>query len=265
MKVFFNLNQGKNYNFQKPSKQTFRSNFRVYNVDNGRKMGTITSPFRKGVNWKEFADYGIKNFQDKEKVNIVQFASSDGSEAYTMIISLLENKCNYNVEKFFPILACDIDAEVIKAANSGLINLSQKNIELINKNINNFAEYFIPSDKNLNIVNDCILKAFPDDNIKTFKVANKLTKNVIFNQADMYDILFSLRDNSNTIILCRNVLGYFNDNIIRSTVHILSKKLKEGSLFVIGELETSNTLIESYLENKGFIKVMKDVYRKIAV
>ena len=265
MKVSFNY-----YNsFQPPycrkngSKLSFGSNCRSYITEKGKEMGTITYPFRQDLHWKRLAQFEIDNFKNKDKVNIIQFASSDGSEAYTQIISLLESQHAGNIDKFFPILAYDIDEEVTKAAKSGLINLKQKHVDLINKNSNRFSEYFQPSEKILTIENDLNIKASAQDYVKTYKVANKLTNKVIFNQADMYDILFKYRDNSNTILLCRNLLGYFDDKKIKSTLHIISEKLKKDSLFIIGGIDSDISLIELYLECKGFKEVMKHVYKKI--
>ncbi len=51
-------------------------------------MANITCTFRIDLDWADFAKLEIENFKHKDKVNIIQFASSDGSEAYTQIIVL---------------------------------------------------------------------------------------------------------------------------------------------------------------------------------
>ena len=67
-----------------------------------------------------------KHFKDNENVQLVQFGASDGSEAYTMIISLL--KKGEEAYKFFPIKAYDIDKDIFKASCSGLLNLNRNDI-----------------------------------------------------------------------------------------------------------------------------------------
>ena len=87
-------------------------------------------------------DFQIRHFLGKENVNIIQFASSDGSEGYTHIMALLENSKRKNVDKFFPIQAYDIDNFMVKKAKSGQIRLLQKDIEGLRNNFINPSVYF---------------------------------------------------------------------------------------------------------------------------
>ena len=63
--------------------------------------------------------------------------------------------------------------------------------------------------------------------------------------------------------MCRNVLGYYENDKIEKFVKIVSKKLNPGSLFIIGEHDTSNSFIDRYLKENKFMAVFKHVYQKL--
>ena len=98
---------------------------------------------------------------------------------------------------------------------------------------------------------------------RVYSVSEDLTKRVKFHQNDMFKILKNLKDNSNTILMCRNILGYFSNNEIYKFITLLSQKLKSNSLFVIGSFDSNNSNIEKYLKQNGFQSVFKNVYKKI--
>lgn len=236
----------------------FCSNTRVYRADDGNPIGTYTRLFRVDLDWERSTDFIVKHFKDKEKVQFIQFASSDGSEAYTQIISLLEK--NENVDKFFPIQAYDIDTEICNAAQSGLLNLNITDKSKFDEYGINFEKYFKKTDKELNIdadtLKDTEIQIKPS---KTYKVSNILTEKVNFHNADMFDILNNLEDNSNTILMCRNVLFFMSDREIDRFTTTAAYKLKKGSLFITGEHDQK---VEFALEIKGFVRVMPHVYVK---
>lgn len=242
----------------------FTSNGRTYDTGPNEGIGTITFMFRKDLDWDRFTKYAVQHFKDKEKVNFVQFACSDGSEAYSQIITLLENHPE-DAEKFFPIRAYDIDDVIIDAAQSGNVNLCPSDIIEMGDNI--FEKYFKKAKKEMIIDNDSMPYTIFGNHsmisLSTYEVSPELTKRVQFEKQDMYYKLYQLKDNSNTIVMCRNCLGYMNNKEIDFYTDLLSKRLKKDSLFVIGALDVNQTNIEGYLMRKGFIRVMTNVYQKI--
>lgn len=236
----------------------FGTTHRYYKTSDGKEIGTNTWLFRDDIDWAELSIYEKQHFKDKKKVNMVQFACSDSSEAYTQIISLIENNPSADDKKFFPIKAFDIDPEVIKAAKSKLLRTITYDNASLHMNTDNYDKYFKESDKKLDIKNDINFES-----AKTLKVADILTEKVIFKNADMYKILAKMEDNSNTILMCRNILGYFDENKIKNFIKLVSEKLKKGSLFLIGELDSRQTLTEKYLNENGFTRVMKHVFKKL--
>lgn len=256
MNITYNYYQYNNYPKSSPS---FGRSGRNYMTREGLDMSTVTCPFRNDVEWLKLADFEIENFKDKDRVNIIQFAAADGSEAYTQIMSLLECGDYRNTKKFFPIKAYDIDETIVETARSGLINLHPADKCEIADNCRDFYRYFSESSQKLHIPNNFC--DFLDENYTTYKVADKLTSKVIFNQGDMFKIIEAIKDNSNTIILARNMLAYFPEHRIKCTIDTLAERLKTGSLLITGALDRNN--VNYYIEQSGFKEVMKYVFKKI--
>ena len=236
----------------------FGTTGRYHKCPNGDEFGTNSWFFRDDMDWKRLARFEKQHFYNKNRVNIIQFASSDGSEAYTQIIALLENLPLKNAEKFFPIKAYDIDEEIVNAANSGKINTCLADRMNLQIHSDDYTKYFTETSEQLNIRDDIKLQ-----NSKTLKVSNILRNRVHFERADMYNILAGMNDNSDTILMCRNVLGYFENDRVEQFVKIVANKLKTGSLFIIGEHDTKNSFIDKYLKENNFMQVFKHIYQKL--
>lgn len=238
------------------SNPAFGTTTRVYKDSSGDEFKCNSWLFRQDVNWQKLTEYEAANFADKDRVNVVMFAASDGSEAYTKIISHFENN-REQAHKFLPITAYDIDAEILKAAKSGLINTCMVDRMLLQVNSKNYNNYFKETDKKLIIPQDSKLQS-----PKTFKVKGILTKNVRFLQGDMFQKIKEIQDNSNTVLMCRNILGYFLNDKIEEFIALASSVLKPKSLFVIGDHDSRFFDINSCMEHFNFQQIMKNVYRK---
>jgi chemotaxis methyl-accepting protein methylase len=86
--------------------------------------------------WKGFRRTIIDNFKNAPKVNVYDFASSDGSEAYSFILSLLDELGEEEAQKFFPIQAYDIDSKMVSIAQGGLIPCDYDDVKRFLENIN---------------------------------------------------------------------------------------------------------------------------------
>lgn len=232
----------------------FTSNNGYYRDENGNGIGTKTKMFRADLDWNRFTDFMVKHFNDKDKVQILQFASSDGSEAYTQIITLLENY--KNLDKFFPIEAYDIDKNMYEAANSGLLNMDDKDLTSFkNRNID-WGKYFkLKSDKGLEILNNTL------ENSKTYSASPVLIDKVNFHQGDMFEVMKNHKDDSNTVVLCRNILEYFTDREVDSFMSFAASNLKNGSLFVTGEIDEGR--VDEIIQRYGFVRVLPNIYMKV--
>jgi chemotaxis methyl-accepting protein methylase len=231
---------------------SFQSNSGYYRAESGNNIGTCTKLFRADLDWDRFSSFLVKHFKDKENVQFIQFASSDGSEAYTQIISLIENFKPKEVDKFFPIEAFDINERIYKMAKSGLINIFDYEKDSVSDKGKYINKYFKKTDKKCNIEGEVL------NNVKTYEVSKTLTDKVNFHNADMWKILKNHEDKSNTVILCRNVLDYFSDREVDYFTTLLACVLKKGSIFVTGEIDGKR--IDDALMSKGFLQIMPKVY-----
>lgn len=239
----------------------FKSTGRNYVAANGDEIGCNSWLFRDDLEWNKLAKYEAEHFKNRDKVNIVMFAAADGSEAYSKIISLYETFGEENrnkAEKFFPIMAYDIDNEILKAANSKLINTCLSDRLELQMKSENYENYFEETSQKLDIPNDITLQRQ-----KTLKAKDILNGNVKFSYGDMFEKIKELKDNSNTILMCRNILGYFTNDKIEQFVKFVSTALKTGSLFAVGDHDSKLFDIQKCIEKAGFQKVLKNVYCKI--
>ncbi len=243
------------------TKPSFGSNGRIYRIPSKQEecidslMETTSWMFRGDISWNGFLKYIKSHFKNTPKVNFLDFACSDGSEAYSTIILLKENLAN--ADKFLPIKAYDIDDEILRAAKSGLINtgiMDRMNIQMFTDVP---EKYLIESAKSLSIQKDQLLLK---RKIKTFEITDELKNSVIFKKGDMYKVLDNYKDKSNTILMCRNVLGHLSNEDIEKFVKLASKKLKQDSILIIGDHDSRNTPIGYILSQNNFTEVDHNIY-----
>lgn len=239
-------------NKQYPAPQTsFKSNRRIVKDKNGKIMyRTTTYFFRPGFDWSQFTNYLDSKYKQVPKVNIIDHICSNGPEAYSIVMKLL-TKIGQRAEKFFPIIAKDINKENIEMAqNSTPIGIDD--VEMFHANYhtnNNFFTYFTPvSPEN---TNDDIA-VVPNKNIR---------EKVKFSLGDIFQDIDSA-PSSNTVFLCRNFWPYLNEQQREQLVKKMSK-FDYTSLVVIGEFDTEHSNIEALLEKYKFIRTpVSYVYTK---
>lgn len=200
----------------------------------------VTEMFRDPSFWRLLRDAVLPNILlNHDKLSIWHAGSSSGEEVFSMAILLKEMGM---LEKA-KIFATDLDQDILAKARKGVFNA--KNMDLNEKNYIRFqgsgklTDYFEVKDN----------KAIFDPD---------LVKNVLYRAHDLVrDRAFSKFD----LILCRNVMIYFNQNLqnhVLTTLH--------GSLFKYGYLAigSKESLIWCDISNK-FIVVNNEekVYKKI--
>jgi len=238
----------------------FGTTTRFYKLPNGKEIGNYSWMFRDDIDWKAFARFQTQHFKDKNKVNVIQIGSSDGSEAYTYIISLLESGSK-DIEKFFPILGFDLDDKIVNSSLDGYIDLSEKDFKRFNKVGINYHKYFQKTEEPMKLLRN------PDfwslGNYDSYKVNFELKKRVNFMQGEMLNIAERIEDNSDTIVLCRNVMIYCNEYTNKRFIDIIGKNLKEGSILVLGKHDIDLPYVKIFLENANFSRVFNNIYRKL--
>ncbi len=234
-----------------PYQPQFKSSSSFYTTETGKEIGTFTWFFRNDLPWESFTKYQLEHFKNKENVNIIQFGASDGTEAYTYIISLIEHSPE-EAEKFFPIKSYDIKDTMVKIAKNGYIHIYPGDeIQMDSKGIG-WKKYFKrPEIEPRQYYTTALYSAKP-----------KLKNRVDFMQGDMFELLPKIQDNSNTIIMCRNCLGYFPEKI-EQFIQTAAQVLKKDSLFVIGLLEQDEAFLEDVFRKNNFQKVMQNVFKKL--
>ncbi len=200
----------------------------------------VTEMFRDPSFWRELRDKIIPNILlNHQKVSIWHAGCSSGEEVYSMAILLKE----MDILESSKIIATDIDEDILNKAKGGVY--AQKNMEINEKNYVRFRG------------NNELNKYFEVKNGLAY-MDKSLVKDVSFRKHDLVNgIVFSKFD----IVLCRNVMIYFNQTLQNDVL----KKLHE-SIFKYGYLAigTKESLIWCEIANK-FIVVNNEekIYKKI--
>jgi len=91
--------------------------------------------FRDCLDWKRFGKFIVDKYKDVPKVNVINYACSNGSEAYTFLMEMFCHNDFDTAMKFTPILAKDYDQKAIDYAQSGIIRIEkgEKGTVAVNK------------------------------------------------------------------------------------------------------------------------------------
>ena len=183
-------------------------------------------PYTKDSDYSGFARFLNERFSEG-KVNVYDFACSDGSEAYSIAISLIEEMGEEEAQRFFPIQAIDKDKQIVKKAASGTIECDTVDIENITKNTHGkFDKYFEVLEQN---GENYVLKVKePLKNAVNFKIGK------IENKLD--DV-----KGSNKVVLCRNMWPYLSKESMFKAILKLSN-LDNDSLVVIGNFDRDHEM-----------------------
>jgi chemotaxis methyl-accepting protein methylase len=223
-----------------------------------KNICTLTHIFRTDIDWENLMEVLKKDYKDEKKVNVYSLAGSDGSEGYTFAMAVMDRLPKNQQSKYFKIKVSDIDHEVIRAAQSGVINSSATDFELMKYNLKNPKAYFKPTKNTFTIANN---EETRFKNYSGYKPIPKLRNAVEFKQGDILDVMKKIDKSEMSVVMCRNVMPYLSQNYVQEIVKNADEKLKKGSLFIIGDFDYV-TGIENLLLNSNFEKVQHNVYRK---
>jgi len=199
----------------------------------------VTEMFRDPAFWRSVKSVITLALQNREKIRIWHAGCSSGEEVFSMLILLKEMDLLDKIE----IIASDIDKSILEKAKEGKI--SRKSMEI---NINNYFSY--NGDKGIN-------KYFKAE--KDYYCFDKSILSLVsFREIDLVKAVpFSKFD----IILCRNVLIYFNQVLQNEVLNLFSNCLFSGGYLAIGAKESI-----SWCEvSTKFVPVNQEekVYKKI--
>lgn len=200
----------------------------------------VTEMFRDPSFWRELRDQVIPNILlNHDKISIWHAGCSSGEEVFSMSILLKE----MGILDKAKIVATDIDKPVLERAQKGAFPI--KNMDLNEKNYIRFQGNFKLKDYYKESNGKALMNPALIDNVSFRK--HDLVKGIEFNKFDL--------------VLCRNVMIYFNQNL----QNLVLKKL-HASMFKYGYLSigSKESLIWCEIANK-FIVVNNEekIYKKI--
>ncbi len=200
----------------------------------------VTEMFRDPSFWREVRDKVIPNILlNNSHVSIWHAGCSSGEEVFSMTIMLRE----MGILERSKIIATDIDVDILARAKSGVVPI--KNMELNQKNYIRFQG------------THSLEKYYREENGKAI-MDKTLVENVSWREHNLVDCLpFSKFD----IVLCRNVMIYFNQQLQNSVLKIFHESLFKYGYLMIGSKES---LIWCEVANR-FIVVNNEekIYKKI--
>lgn len=240
---------------------SFRTCARIYNPSNIKRfehfgeevVRTSTNMFREDLDWDGLVKFITNHFLFKKKVNMYSMASSDGSEAYSLGISFLQKIPFEGLKKYMPIIASDIDPEIIKTARSGRINIADFELSFFDSSKLKLRNYFTKESKALEIADDK-LEINPIHSHRPIKTLKDCVK---FHIGDILGEISRINDDGNSVIMCRNVFPYLSEKYTDDVVAAAKNHLKNGSIFITGSFDERVNISEKLLNN-GFCQPLCD-------
>lgn len=196
---------------------------------------------REDINWKKLTEIMDSTFARKSSVNILNTACSDGSEPYTLAIVL--DKLSKFPEKYFPIKASDMSAKIIRQNNRRRIKMYINDF----KNLSSFTDNFESEEYFADLGGEdgeTILAP------RKIKIKESLAQKVTFCKNNLIDVINNIKDEGNTVLICRNVFPYLKLNFdLEGLIDTIGSKLKSGSLFITGKYD-NDANVQKYINLK---------------
>ena len=199
----------------------------------------VTEMFRDPFFFKEFKEKVVPVLKTYPSIRIWHAGCSTGEEVYSMAI-LLQEAGLYEKTKIY---ATDINTEVLKTAKNGCFSL-----EHMKKYTNNylqsggeqaFSDYYKVTDAGV-------------------KFHSFLTENVVFAQ---HNLVTDSSFNEFHVILCRNVLIYFNKDLQNKVHNLFYNSLGKFGVLCLGNKESIN--YTNYKKMYEEISSSQKIYKKI--
>ncbi|BDH61699.1 chemotaxis protein CheR [Ureibacillus massiliensis 4400831 = CIP 108448 = CCUG 49529] len=198
----------------------------------------VTEMFRDPSFWKEFRENVIPFLQTFPSIRIWHAGCATGEEVYSMAI-LLKEEGLYEKTKIY---ATDINQEVLQTAKRGYYPL---------EHMKKYTQNYLQSGGN---------RAFSDYYKVTdtgVKFNSNLMKNVVFAQ---HNLVSDRSFNEFQVILCRNVMIYFNKTLQKNVHQLFYESLSKFGFLGLGDKETMHfTDFDKYYEQ---VSTKQKLYQK---
>jgi len=213
---------------------------------------TTTELFRDPSTWHTLRFDILPAYRDRQNINIWHAGCSTGQEVYSMLILLhklgLFDKTN--------LYATDINNDVLDVARKGIykyrfnIGYLDNFDKVIRENLLNDKEYDdIPYSDYFHIdhIRDQIL-------FRSFLLEKPVFRKLdLVHEKNPFDILFD-------IIMCRNVVIYFNFNLQNKVYRLFLDNLGNGGHLVLGMHEIIMGSLASCFEKNNQVYTKKNYY-----
>ena len=197
-----------------------------------------TDFFRENEHF-EFMKYRILPEFDKKgekEIRIWSAGCSTGEEPYTIAITLHEYYHGKKSPEFL-ILATDIDTQVLNKAREGIYP-SDHVADIESKYLNNYFSYI------------------RNQNGAFYKVNEKLKESVYFRRLNLLSEEYPMKKQFD-IILCRNVIIYFDKETQKKLFEKYYSYLKNDGYLLIGHSENITNITDK------FVLVGRTIYKKV--
>ena len=200
----------------------------------------VTEMFRDPSFFKALREIVISELKKQPFIKVWHAGCSSGEEIYSTAILLKEN----GMYESSLIYATDTNEMVLDKAKSGIFPIEKMKDFTVNYRkaggIASFADYYTARYDN----------AIMD---------NSLKKNIVFSNHNLVtDSVFGEMD----LIMCRNVLIYFNRELQDRVFRLFMDSLRPGGFLCLGSKETIR--FSSFSENFENVIEKERVYRRIA-
>jgi chemotaxis protein methyltransferase CheR len=200
----------------------------------------VTEMFRDPTFWVELRENILPSLlSENQSISIWHAGCSSGEEVYSMAIVLQEMECLDKVR----IVATDVDMAILQKAREGAYSI--KNMELNTKNYERAKGIYT------------LDKYYKEQNGKAM-MDKSLVKNVVYREHNLVsEVAFGKFD----LILCRNVMIYFNQSLQNQVLKVFHESLFKNSYLAVGSKES---LIWCEIANKfSVVNNEEKVYKKI--
>lgn len=187
-----------------------------------------TRMFRDEGVFKQIRDTVIPNLAQTQLDKVWSAGCSTGEEAYSLAI-LLKEELDRKVITF----ATDFSERSLHAAQKGIYSLRRMRAYtssyMISGGRADFSNYYSSDDEN------AIINA-------------QLKRNIVFAQ---HNLVTDSTFNEFDLILCRNVLIYFNRELQEHVLTLLFQSLRPGGILILGDKES----LRSMFSRQNFVEV----------
>ncbi|MEA3451286.1 MAG: CheR family methyltransferase [Bacteroidota bacterium] len=203
-----------------------------------------TEPFRTPNIWKNIIPLLEDKYRDVDEIKIWHAGCSNGLEVYSMLILLYEMRLFDKVKVF----GSDLNEDMLEIARSGKYRL------------HDFDEYWHNFDEVMKQFDGFDVKNYLDKNtrrsfvkMKSFLIEKPdFIKQDLINDGNIFSTNFD-------IIMCRNVLIYFNHELQNEIFNFFHKNLNENGMLIIGKHESILSPIQHKFERIDSIYIKKKI------